>query len=141
MTETYRIDTETVVHSDNDFATVAYLRIRNAILIPKAEMRSVEPQIPPLLEIDFREVSDRVSQSLRSGRKLVRQGVHDANLERNVKFEAISRRVGRWVAVSNVQCNNVSGTQELSLEDEVKVCFENLKGISTNFSASSASSG
>ncbi|KAI0353573.1 hypothetical protein OH77DRAFT_1458188 [Trametes cingulata] len=129
----YRInleEVETVVHSDNDFATVAYLRIKSATLQPKPEAQHNEVVIPPLLTEPFSLIkesmpswtpsarsSDPLSSTTRSGSPTIRH-----------------RRIGRWVAVANVEHEPQDQTEELSLEDELRECFEKLRTALAHYS-------
>ena len=61
---------DTVIHSDNDFATVAYLRIKSGTLEGKTSAESIDPVIPNLLEEAFEEVRSALEQSLRSASTL-----------------------------------------------------------------------
>ncbi|KAH9938240.1 uncharacterized protein B0H18DRAFT_1080984 [Fomitopsis serialis] len=90
-------EVETVIHSDNDFATVAYLRIQNAVLEPKFG----EPRIDYPSEVKM--VEDLSLPPL---------GTSNVN------------KIGQWVAVTDITAN--SG-HEYSIEDEVRNCFEQLK--------------
>ncbi|EIN10404.1 hypothetical protein PUNSTDRAFT_22799, partial [Punctularia strigosozonata HHB-11173 SS5] len=53
------LETETVIHSDNAFATVAYLRVKRAVLEPKQVLPS-PPQyalaVPPLLDDESEDI-------------------------------------------------------------------------------------
>ncbi|KAH9077328.1 hypothetical protein EDB83DRAFT_2645725 [Lactarius deliciosus] len=49
------LETETVIHSDSDFATVAFLRIRRVSLDPKTE-QSPDVAVPALLDHPYRHV-------------------------------------------------------------------------------------
>ena len=60
----HRDEVETVVHSDNDFATVAYLRIKKASLQPKTSPStadSLDVTVPPVLTEAFSDLRDMVS--------------------------------------------------------------------------------
>src|ERR1700685_746259 len=58
-----RTEVETVIHADNDFATVAFLRIKNASLDPKDEQSLEDVQVPSLLDDDLLPVRDAVLRS------------------------------------------------------------------------------
>ncbi|TFY59943.1 hypothetical protein EVJ58_g5455 [Rhodofomes roseus] len=120
------IEVETVIHSDNDFATVAYLRVKNAVLEPKPEELHIGPAIPPLLSEVFAEVQNAVVRAVDrpsyppdpSGMELV----DDSSL--HPPGTSVSK-VGRWVAVANITASDSDGV--LSTEDEVRNCFEQLQ--------------
>ncbi len=115
---------ETVIHSDNDFATVAYLRIRNAVLIPKEETRTANPRLPPLLENRFSEILDRVTESSQSEESTPSSGGTTSTPSMS-EFGTRSKQTGLWVAVGDVQ-RTTQG--EMSVADEVRECFHILEG-------------
>lgn len=107
-----------VIHSDSDFATVAYLRIKRAALVPKTKLQS-SLHVPPMLEYEVDEVtiddaelvpspsSDRLDQVISQ-----------------IPLSSVKR--GNWVMISNVQ--SLCKTENLSISDEVHSCFELLRG-------------
>ena len=127
----HRDEVETVVHSDNDFASVAYLRIKKASLQPKTSPSTADSLIvtvPPVLTESFSDLRDMVSNRASSHHR-------DASVMTDMRSsvsvsspDPISRKLGRWVAVANVQRNLCEQQLEVSLEDEVRECFETLKG-------------
>ncbi|KAF5344121.1 hypothetical protein D9758_008826 [Tetrapyrgos nigripes] len=116
-------DVETVIHSDNDFATVAFLRIKDASLQPKEESADINVQIPKLLEDDFQVVSDVIEQCQMDG-----HGQPSETLPSTDPVLCISSaRHGKWVAVANVQA---TVTKNLSIEEEVTRCLRYCEIIS-----------
>lgn len=116
-----RDETEVVIHSDNDFATVAYLRIKSATLVPKLE--SFDPatvRIPPLLKGDSGE-----SMSLDEKSSVLDTSLSQSS-EGSSYHPASSIKRGNWAAVANIQ--TVLDTRDLSISDEVSSCFELLRG-------------
>ncbi|KAI9001096.1 hypothetical protein BD414DRAFT_452111 [Trametes punicea] len=117
-------EVETVVHSDNDFATVAYLRIKEASLHPKIDTGVYKITVPPVLTEPFSRIRDRVSSS-----------TQDLSLSDSMPFvgprlfcqTSSHRRIGNWVAIANVQRDLEDQNQELSIEQEMRQCFEKLK--------------
>ncbi|KAJ7044475.1 hypothetical protein C8F04DRAFT_587609 [Mycena alexandri] len=114
-------EVETVIHSDNAFATVAYLRIKNATLQPKSMVETPDFHIPDLLDEKFTPVRDRIA-SLHSGssssnpaRPVPRSRIKTSGFKR-------SHKLGSWIAVSNV-CSNADEKSGESIEEEVKKCF------------------
>ncbi|KAI1795151.1 hypothetical protein LXA43DRAFT_1110751 [Ganoderma leucocontextum] len=125
----YRInldEVETVVHSDNDFATVAYLRIKTASLVAKENPIESQVTVPPILSETFSCLRDVIS-----GIPLSQPVVHArTSAERTVPIAAPvapSKRVGNWIAVTNVQREVGEQVGEISVEDEVRECFETLR--------------
>ena len=118
---------ETIIHSDNDFATVAYVRIKNATLEPKDSTISPSVHVPPLLEPGFFEVHNAAKES--EGSVTRPPDAHfDSSQFRFAPARGIMiKRLGRWVAISNVQ-RNTDVSAEITMEEEVEQCFRNLKG-------------
>ncbi|CDO71303.1 hypothetical protein BN946_scf184908.g60 [Trametes cinnabarina] len=129
-------DVETVVHSDSDFATVAYLRIKQASLEPKNHADNFEITIPPVLTEPFSEIRDLVS----SRSYAPSQSRSPPSLGAPLSLPAGShRRLGSWVTIANVYCEVKHFTVELSIEDEVRGCFEMLKKSLAQYSLTLAS--
>ncbi|KAF8076527.1 hypothetical protein FPV67DRAFT_1664788 [Lyophyllum atratum] len=121
-------EVETVIHSDNDFATVAYLRIKSAVLEAKPPSETFDLQIPPLLEDEFISMQDAVATSQEgSSRTLDRdtaETVHSDGLSIKV---ADSKKLDAWVSVSNIERSVPNPIEEISIEDEVTECFQLLQ--------------
>ena len=122
------MDVETVVHSDNGFAAVSYLRVKGAILKEKPESEN-KLTVPPLLETDFA----RIQTSLR-GDHSVDGSIHAVSEPATCQSTDQSRgssgsRRGSWVAVGNVFCET---GQDITFEEEVTQCFSDLQGSPTS---------
>lgn len=116
-----------MIHSDNDFATVAFLRIRGAQLEAKVATTLPVVDTPPLLEDEYLTVYEAVSQSQRTDSVAANQAQIESPSFRHPKVPSIrSRQVGPWVSISNVHFPSEDST----LKDEVTKCFELLKGVS-----------
>jgi diphthine-ammonia ligase len=123
-----RNDTEIVVHSDNDFATVAFLRVNHADLQPKSNALALELVVPALLDIDFVKIHDAVSDSISNyiGRH---QNVSLSRISGPLPaVECSSSKLDSWVAVTNIQ-NNVQLSDCISVEGEVRECFNILQSL------------
>lgn len=119
-------EVETVIHSDNDFATVAYLRIKKASLQEKEQGYEFIP-IPPLLSDEFAEIEKRISTMVE-------------DMEKRQPLERFERAVvnttaivppsycvmGKWVAFSNIQ--TPAKSPDIPIADEVVACFTVLTG-------------
>jgi diphthine-ammonia ligase len=126
-----RTDVEVVVHSDNGFASVSYLRIKGATLEKKSDLRG-DLIIPPLLEADFSRI-----QTLMRGH----QSHHSTDTPIHAVSEPVTGRPtapprgpshsrrGNWVAVGNVHCVT---NQATTFEEEVVQCFRKLQGSFTS---------
>ncbi|KAK0230964.1 hypothetical protein IW262DRAFT_1453888 [Armillaria fumosa] len=117
------LDTEVVIHSDNDFATVAYLRVKNAILLSK-DPTTLNVFVPPLL---ISPIYDNISNAITS-KELTSSSLLPSDTPVDFKsqceFAMSSTRVGLWTTVSNVQ----SLKQEtITIEEEVTECFNLLR--------------
>lgn len=118
-------ETETVIHSDNDFATVAFLRIKGATLEPKSNAHLLAV-VPPLLEEGFKMLEKTVVDSRKESPieddlpgPVVAPSHHP-----NIPFST-SRRMGPWIVVSNVQATKVT---DMTIEEEVTQCFNVVSG-------------
>ncbi|KAK0490842.1 hypothetical protein IW261DRAFT_1434391 [Armillaria novae-zelandiae] len=116
------LETEVVIHSDNDFATVAYLRVKNAILLSK-DPTTLDVFVPPLL---ISPIYDNILTAITSKELSLSSLSSDTPVdsESQCEFPMSSTRVGPWITVSNVQ----SQKQDTStIEEEVTECFNLLR--------------
>ncbi|KDQ20709.1 hypothetical protein BOTBODRAFT_61808, partial [Botryobasidium botryosum FD-172 SS1] len=112
------ISTETVIHSDNDFASVAYLRIKEAALEAKEGFIARAVPAPPLLTEQGEEARNAIESNGHSEASECYQFTH-LNI---VQSEGASiKRIGRWIAIGNVEARTAEN--DMSLEDEIKACF------------------
>ena len=123
-----RTDIETVIHSDNGFAAVSYLRIKGATLEEKQESGN-DLTVPPLLEPDFVQI-----QTLLRGHHFADTSIHTVPepvaCQPTVQSHSLSAsRKGSWVAVGNVCC---ATGHDIAFEEEVVQCFRDLQGISAS---------
>ncbi|KAJ3882965.1 hypothetical protein F5051DRAFT_392889 [Lentinula edodes] len=114
-------DVETVIHSDNDFATVAYLRIKNARLEPKSTSDAhAQLTVPPILDEDFEAVRTSITEV--EPHSFV---VHlSESVPHSLDFTTATKSNGKWVAVTNVQ---IECSADASIEDEITQCFHFLQ--------------
>ncbi|KAF9451656.1 adenine nucleotide alpha hydrolases-like protein [Macrolepiota fuliginosa MF-IS2] len=117
-------DVETVIHSDNAFATVAYLRIKDAELQPKDNENYGAITIPSFIEDDFIVVHDRLLVEATRNEPKSSEPEFSGGEEGNITTS--SSRQGNWVSVCNIQREDPK--DEISLEDEVIECFAILQG-------------
>ena len=116
---------ETVIHSDNDFASVAFLRIKAARLEAKVTTTTSVVYVPPLLDDEFMAVCEAVLQSQQTDLITSQAQIEGPWSFRHPRVPLIRcRRVGAWVSISNVQSPSKGST----LKDEVTRCFELLIG-------------
>ena len=120
-----RKEVETVIHSQSDFAPVAYLRVKDATLVPKEEHSPSELPIPPILEDRFAEVMDAITRTSSIVTSLEDSQNSGVTVGHPNLHLVRSRKIQDWVAVANVQKTST----ELTLEEEVMECFQNLKGL------------
>ncbi|KAG9219011.1 hypothetical protein CCMSSC00406_0001421 [Pleurotus cornucopiae] len=122
------IETETVIHSDSDFATVAFLRIKEASLGDKPINEDFDLAVPSVLQAKPQMIYEKLQE-------------HDAGLVNGTlpSFENLVEPLVKssqgttttnenraWISVSSVQANE-SGAS-LTIEEEVRQCFELLLG-------------
>lgn len=133
-----RKETETVIHSDNDFATVAYLRIKEAGLDEKESSSYPTMRLPPLLSEPYEDII-RVLQSTDATTPFFDENeMHipntltpneDRQLQSPIGCELPpnSMTLGHWVVTSSLR---KLSTQALTIPEEVRHCFSLLQGIS-----------
>lgn len=115
-------DTETVIHSDSDFATVAYLRVRRAVLEEKTEPVAVNPAVPTLLEERYQNIREIIEQSLPPPQQSERPQYQPGDYILYFPNPPANRNA-RWVVIPNVL---VLTRSPMSLEDEVTECFQKI---------------
>ncbi|EJD53709.1 adenine nucleotide alpha hydrolases-like protein [Auricularia subglabra TFB-10046 SS5] len=98
-------ETETVIHSDSAFGTVAFLKFTSAALVDKSSTQSVNVTVPPLLDDIAQDVLDAMTEIL--------------------CIVPSSSRVGEWAYVANVHAENPADS--LSFDEEVRDCFAQLQ--------------
>lgn len=119
-----RIETETVIHSDNGFATVAFLRIKEAILEDKTINRDFNIAIPSVLQAKPQMVYEKLQEH---EFRLVNGTLPSfGNLAQPSQGTTTTNENGAWISISSVQANE-SGTS-MTIDEEVQRCFEVLQG-------------
>ena len=123
-----RIDVETVIHSDNGFAAVSYLRVKAATLEEKSE-GGEDLAVPPLLETDFARIQTllRSDQPAGSLTHVVSEPVVRQPTVQSCGLSGLRR--GGWVAIGNVLCTI---GQDVTFEEEVAQCFCHMQGSSVS---------
>ncbi|KAK0498609.1 hypothetical protein EDD18DRAFT_1158378 [Armillaria luteobubalina] len=117
------LETEVVIHSDNDFATVAYLRVKNAILLSK-DPTTLDVFVPPLL---ISPIYDNISNAITSKELSLSSLLSSDNpvdSKSPCEFAMSSTSVGPWTTVSNVQSQK---QDTITIEEEVTECFNLLR--------------
>ncbi|ESK96116.1 meiotically up-regulated 71 protein [Moniliophthora roreri MCA 2997] len=122
-------DVETVIHSDNDFATVAFLRIKDAALYPKQESLLFDLHIPPLIDEDHEEVKVAVVRSHNEGTDAIAES-RKLQAKKDPTDSCLAHKYNGWFSVTYVQ---LGCTDNLSLEEEVRGCFKLLKEQLSSF--------
>ncbi|KIL68090.1 hypothetical protein M378DRAFT_8778 [Amanita muscaria Koide BX008] len=117
-------EVENVIHSDNDFATVAFLRVRKASLVPKNQA-TYTVIVPPLLDDKFKAIFASFPSYTQTAPKINTMTVDAASLPPSI----MSR--GAWVSVANVQRSNQS--HPISIEEEVADCFTIMKELLSRY--------
>ena len=130
---TIRKKVETVIHSDNSFATVAFLRIKDAVLESKSA-ESLTASIPPLLSDQYNAVRNTILSSQEKSRTAELPSMNQPALTFNHSTMATSSlQKNNWVAISNVQTNGFQSESDMTVEEEVTKCFQILTGRFNNF--------
>ena len=122
---THRTETETIIHSDNDFATVAYLRIKSATLQEK-DATPAELTIPSQIEERFDELRCDVERSQQSNQLEDAPAPYEPK-DYTLYFPTTSRKFGQWLVVYNVH-SLAQNEANVPIEEEVLKCFQNLGG-------------
>lgn len=122
-----RKEVETVIHSDSDFATVAYLRVKEAELEVKDTVEAHDLTVPPVLDEKYSELLDDDFENVPELGTLSLDGEASTAPSTTI-FPTSSRQLGDWVSVSNVQRNSEL-SNSLPIGEEVTECFQLLSGI------------
>ena len=116
---------ETVIHSDNSFATVAFLRIKGAVLESKLK-NPLSALVPPLLADQYKAVRDAILSSHDESRTAELPLVQQASIFNHSTTSSLQKN--NWVAVSNVQAYSSPSESNMTFEEEVIKCFQILTG-------------
>ena len=105
---------------------MAYLRIKKASLVAKQIPTDFQVTVPPILSEIFASLHDVISNN-----PLPHPADISASTECTVPIAVpvAMKRIGNWVAISNVQREVGEQFGEISIEDEVRECFEKLRGM------------
>jgi diphthine-ammonia ligase len=120
-----RTETETVIHSDSDFATVAYLRVKTARLDQKA-IAPLPVAVPELLEDEFEQINNAALQRDTHSARLTGLAspfISQADIQAE-HLATTSTKQYPWVAIGGIQS---AGSPEQSIEDEVRECFSQIQ--------------
>ncbi|KAG1907061.1 meiotically up-regulated 71 protein [Suillus fuscotomentosus] len=121
--------TEVVMHTDNDFAPVAYLRIKQASLHPKESYTDGKVEIPPLLDDRFGELKNVVETSVLERYEKGSSGTYEPiNKLHHIPGHPSTHAIGSWLAIGNIHPDS-SLDSEIPLEEQVRDCFIQLQGI------------
>ena len=119
-----RAETETVIHSDNDFATVAFLRIKAAKHEDRPEITN-PVAIPPLLDEDYSSLESVVSSSENNYKTEIQPPTFPTSNTQQPNIPILEcKRIGAWVSVSNIQI--YPSESPVTIEEEVAQCFRML---------------
>jgi diphthine-ammonia ligase len=129
MKPVFRIEMETVTHADNDFATVAFVRIKKAVLEEK-QPSTASARIPPLLDEDMVEIQQAVEaeEDTDSEDTAAPTKPREASEAAPPLARSVSQR-GSWIVVGTVE---VPSADSVPLEDEVNACFRLVRGLISN---------
>ncbi len=91
----------------------------------KENLTESQVTVPPMLSETFSSLRDVVS-----GTRLPQPVDARTSMEHTVPIAVpvATNRVGNWIAVTNVQREVDKKIHEISVEDEVRECFEKLRG-------------
>ncbi|PFH52835.1 hypothetical protein AMATHDRAFT_139377 [Amanita thiersii Skay4041] len=115
-------EVENVIHSDNAFATVAFLRMKKLQLTPKVPT-TFTITVPPLLDDHVISLSTTsIDLTLPTQGKMRTIQAHPL-----VPASSVAR--GPWVSISNVQVTHNNRGSGLTIEEEVRECFAIAKDL------------
>ncbi|KAG2349032.1 hypothetical protein BDR05DRAFT_873705 [Suillus weaverae] len=122
-------ETEVVMHTDNEFAPVAYLRIKRASLHPKESSTDGRVEVLPLLEDRFGELKNVVENSVLDRHENSSSGTYEpTNKPYRILDLPSTHAIGSWLAIGNIH-PDPSLDSETPLEEQVRDCFTQLQGI------------
>lgn len=117
------------MHTDNEFAPVAYLRIKRASLHPKESSMDGRVEVPPLLEDRFGELKNVVETSVIEGHENGSSGTYQfTNKPHRILDHPSKRAIGSWLAIGNIHPVPFSDSR-ISFGEQVRDCFIQLQGI------------
>ncbi|KAH9038864.1 hypothetical protein EDB84DRAFT_1478816 [Lactarius hengduanensis] len=123
------LETETVIHSDSDFATVAFLRIRRVSLGPKTE-QSPDVAVPALLDHPYRHVEKDIQARMSTDDDDSLGQAQTPNYPDWALGTLLpvptARCMENWIAIGNVHRVSLD-TSDMPLEDEIRECFHLLQ--------------
>ncbi|KAG8866931.1 hypothetical protein FRC20_007153 [Serendipita sp. 405] len=115
-------ETESVVQDDKDFATVAYLRIKSAILEDKGADSSLIIITPPPILDHFGSTLYQVPPI-----SSLSTNIQMAKYESTELLDRpLCTRRGNWVAIGNIKSPSLTN---LSLKEEALQCFQKIKDL------------
>ena len=117
-----------MIHSDSDFATVAFLRIKDARLEPKCEASMPDVAVPNLLDEEFMAMADTISES-QSVTEEVEISVHQPLVQQPASphLPLSVKRAGDWISIANIHRDTTTDIADISLDMEVQECFQILQ--------------
>ncbi|KAG1755567.1 hypothetical protein EDB19DRAFT_1661988 [Suillus lakei] len=122
-------ETEVVMHTDNEFAPVAYLRIKRASLHPKQSSTDSRVETPPLLDERFGGLKDVTENSVLEGHVNDSSDLYEPAIKpRHIPDHPSTRAIGSWLAIGNIH-PDPSLDSEIPLDHQVRNCFIQLQGI------------
>jgi diphthine-ammonia ligase len=120
----FRDETETVIHSDNDFATVAYVRVKAAHLEDKEPNQTII-RPPEIITEEFSQCKFESEEQLQDSPCGPIPHGFDASGGPMLTGTS-TRRNGPWVLVNNVYRDPSNGY--CSFKEEVYSCLASVRG-------------
>jgi diphthine-ammonia ligase len=119
-------ETETVIHSDSDFATVAFLRVKSAILEDKP-VDDTQAVLPPLLEDKYMDLGAIISKGPVTNKASVSSPSKSTpTLPSHIITTSLQ---APWLVIGGIQASH-RGEALPSIEQELRDCFKQAKGRS-----------
>lgn len=112
---------------------MAYLRIKNAVLEQKTNVQFFDIPVPPPLEKEFISIRNTVSEHHTHAVDLSVPSVRvlaSAEDVSSFRLPASRKALDSWVSITNIQRDISDNSADISIEQEVRECFQQLQGSS-----------
>lgn len=115
-----------MIHSDNDFATVAYLRVKQATLEDKQDRPASHATTPDSLSEESMEVQKAADVAL-GGQIHSAEDQDPTEGSTLIDVQTQTTTIGRWTTVAGVEYG-IRKEGNPTLKDEVTGCFQIIRG-------------
>ncbi|KZT42880.1 hypothetical protein SISSUDRAFT_979208 [Sistotremastrum suecicum HHB10207 ss-3] len=122
-------EVETVIHSENSFASVAYLRVKKGSLSSKDTPRDWIAHMPPLLDETSNALAEHMTAPMPSEGSSTTTTSTPSVSEPSVQLDQseIVNWSGNWLSICNLTAPPPKDNAPWSISDEAHACFNHLK--------------